>query len=121
MQLGNGKVILPPGYTHRPYAKFLLDTMPPHLARHYRKKIFKLLNWWRKIGKALGYRSIPDHADLKLEARKKAPSWRRMCKVLLRNDYHCYGLSFSASRRQYEKQLQAALYAEPRKRGTRRS
>ncbi len=119
--LGNGKLRLPPGYTHRRYAKFLLDTMPPHLARHYRGKIFKFLNWWRKNGKALGYRSIPDHADLKLEAKKKAPSWRRICKVLLRNDYHCYGLSFSASRRQYEKQLQAAVYAEPQKRGTKRS
>ncbi len=108
--LGNRKVILPPGHTYRSYAKFLLSTMPSHIAGHYRKKIFKFLNWWRKHAKESGYRSIPDFTDAKLEAARKAPSWRRICKVLLRNDYHCYGLSFAPSRFQYEKQLQAALY-----------
>lgn len=109
--LGNGRIVLPPGYTYRRYAKFLLDTMPPHIARHYRIKIFKFLNWWRKNGRRKGYPRIPDYADPKLEASKKAPSWRRICKVLLKNDYHCYGLSFSATRRQNERQLQAALYS----------
>ncbi|MEJ0010360.1 MAG: DUF3440 domain-containing protein [Alphaproteobacteria bacterium] len=112
--LGNRKVLLPPGHTHRSYAKFLLSTMPPPIARHYRKKIFKFLNWWRKQARTSGYPSIPDTADLKLESQKKAPSWRRICKVLLRNDYHCHGLSFSQTRHQYEKQLEAALlYKEP--------
>lgn len=107
--LGNRKVMLPSGYTYRRYAKFLLDSMPPHHARHYRKKIFKFLNWWRKHGKAQGYTRIPDHADPKLEAGKKAPSWRRICKTLLKNDYHCYGLSFGPTRLQYEKDLQRIL------------
>jgi len=108
--LGNRKVLLPPGHTYRSYAKFLLKSMPPHISEHYRKRIFKFLNWWRKAAKDSGYRSIPDFADPKLESTKKAPSWRRICKVLLKNDYHCYGLSFSATRFQYERQLQAALY-----------
>lgn len=108
--LGNNKVSLPPGHTYKSYAKFLLSTMPPHLERHYRERIFKFLNWWRKNGRAAGYTRIPETADVKLEARKKAPSWRRICKVLLRNDYHCYGLSFGPTRRQHEKQLEAALY-----------
>ena len=108
--LGNKKVILPPGHTYKSYAKFLLNTMPPATARHYRKRIFKFLNWWRKHAKVSGYRSIPDMADPKLESQKKAPSWRRICKVLLRNDYQCTGLSFAQTRRQYEKQLEMAVY-----------
>lgn len=107
--LGNREIVLPPGHTYKSYAKFLLATMPPATALHYRKKICKFLNWWRKQARHSGYRHIPDTADPKLEAQKKAPSWRRICKVLLRNDYHCYGLSFGQTRRQYEKQLEAAL------------
>jgi predicted phosphoadenosine phosphosulfate sulfurtransferase len=30
-----------------------------------------------------------------LEAKRLAPSWRRVCKALLRNDYWCKGLGFS--------------------------
>ncbi len=70
--------------------------MPAPIEKHYRQKIFKFLNWWRKQAGESGYSHIPDQADPKLEARKKAPSWRRICKVLLKNDYHCYGLSFGA-------------------------
>lgn len=107
--LGNRKVVLPEGYTYKRYAKFLLATMPPYVAKHYRQKIFKFLNWYRKHRKETGYTHIPDFADPKLESAKKAPSWRRVCKVLLRNDYWCYGLSFGPTKRQYEKQLEIAL------------
>ncbi len=107
--LGYRKIVLPPGHTHKSYAKFLLSTMPPHLARHYRQKIYKFLNWWRKHARETGYTRIPDIADPKLEAAKKAPSWRRVCKVLLRNDYWCLGLSFGPTKREHERQLDAAL------------
>lgn len=99
--LGNFKVNLPPGHTYESYAKFLLDTMPSYLAEHYRQKINKFLQWWEKEGLA----SIPDHADIKDEAKKKVPSWRRICKVLLKNDYWCKGLSFSQTKKELEKQV----------------
>ena len=47
------------------------------------------------IWKEKGYDTIPDEADHQLEAKKQVPSWRRVCKALLRNDYWCKGLSFS--------------------------
>ena len=99
--LGNFKVNLPPGHTYESYAKFLLDTMPPYLAEHYRQKIDKFLKWWEKEGLT----SIPDYADIKDEAKKKVPSWRRICKVLLKNDYWCKGLSFSQTKKELEKQV----------------
>ena len=97
--LGNFKVNLPPGHTYESYAKFLLDTMPPYLAEHYRKKIDRFLEWWENEGVA----SIQDYADIKDEAKKKVPSWRRICKVLLKNDYWCKGLSFSQTKKELEK------------------
>ena len=52
------------------------------------------LKWW--ADKDVGYKNgIPDESDKKLEASKKTPSWRRICKTLLKNDYWCKGLSFS--------------------------
>lgn len=104
--LGNYQVNLPPGHTYRSYAKFLLNTMPPYLAEHYRKKIYKFLVWWKNHRDEIGGGCIPDHADPKLESQRKAPSWRRICKVLLKNDYWCKGLSFAQTKREMEKQIE---------------
>ena len=100
--LGNYKVNLPKGHNYESYARFLLDTMPPYLREHYQKKIDKFWAYWKKEG----FEKMPDKSDLKMEASKKAPSWRRICKVLLKNDYWCKGLSFSATKKEMEKQLQ---------------
>jgi len=92
---GNFKINLPEGHTYKSYTYFLLDTMPPYLRRHYVSKINKFLEYWKKHG----YKDdIPQTADRKLEAQRKAPSWRRICKVLLKNDYWCKGLSFSQTK-----------------------
>lgn len=100
--LGNFKVNLPPGHTYETYAKFLLNSMPPYLRDHYQNKIDKFLSWWNKEG----FPNVPDKADPKLEAKRKVPSWRRICKVLLKNDYWCKGLSFSQTKREMEKQIE---------------
>ena len=100
--LGNFKVNLPHGHTYESYAKFLLETMPPYLAAHYRDKIDKFIRWWEEKG----VQSIPDMADPRMEAARKTPSWRRICKVLLKNDYWCKGLSFSQTKRELEKQVE---------------
>jgi len=104
--LGNYKVQLPEGHTYRSYAKFLLSTMPPYLEEHYRKKIYKFLVWWKNHRHEFEMKGIPDHADAHLEAQKKVPSWRRVCKVLLKNDYWCKGLSFSQTKREMEHQVE---------------
>lgn len=92
--LGYYRFQLPEGLTYRQYSKLLLKTMPPEVELHYRKRIFKFLQWWRKHGPSRGVYKIPDFADSKLETKKKVPSWRRICKVLIKNDYWCRGLSF---------------------------
>lgn len=112
--MGNLRVDLPPRFTWRTYAYFLLRSMPPPTAAHYRRKIAVFLRWWRKHGAAHGcVGRIPDEADPRLEAKRKAPSWRRICKTLLKNDYWCKGLSFTQTKREMERQLElVARYME---------
>lgn len=93
--LGNIKVTLPDGHTWRSFAHFLLDSMPPKTADHYRDKIAVYLSYCIK---KCGYRNdIPDAVEGDTGG-KDVPSWRRICKVLLRNDYWCKGLSFSPTK-----------------------
>jgi predicted phosphoadenosine phosphosulfate sulfurtransferase len=89
--MGNHRVTLPPGHTWESFVELLLSTMPHATAEHYRMKIGVFLRWWAKKGVA----EIPDEADAKDEAGRKAPSWRRIAKAILRNDYWCKGLSFT--------------------------
>ena len=74
------------------------------------------MKWWRKRGYAEG---IPDEAPRVLEVERQAPSWRRLCKVLLRNDYWCKGLAFTQPRsdvydRYCKMKKQKALLAVPK-------
>lgn len=90
--LGNDKVTRPDGHTWQSFAELLLSSMPAPTATHYRNKIDVFLQWWCCRGFEQG---IPDETDPKMEAARMLPSWRRICKSLLRNDYWCKGLSFS--------------------------
>ena len=110
--MGYYRFELPEGLTYRQYSKHLLDSMPPHIAKHYRARIHQFLQWWRRNGPSRGVRRIPDFANSKLEAKKQVPSWRRICKVLIKNDYLCRGLSFGHNKnitRQYQSLYQEYL------------
>jgi len=91
---GNIRVTLPEGHSWESFAKMLLSSMPPAAKQHYEDKIATFLHWWRLKGHLI----IPDHADPKEEAARNVPSWRRICKTLLRNDYWCKGLSFTQTK-----------------------
>lgn len=93
----------PQGHTWESFAKLLVSSMPPKTKEHYENKIFMFCRWWEARGYEGG---IPDEADYALEAKRKVPSWRRICKSLLRNDYWCKGLSFTQHKSEaYEKYL----------------
>ena len=82
----------PDGHTWQSFAHLLVDSMPPKTRDHYRNKLILFQRWWVKRGYPTG---IPDFADPHIEAARRAPSWRRVCKSLLRNDWWCKGLGFS--------------------------
>lgn len=76
------------------YALFLLDNMPPLSAEHYKNKIAVYLKWYRERGFPV---DIPDCQENDC-GNKDIPSWRRICKTILTNDYWCRRLSFSPNR-----------------------
>lgn len=101
--LGNGKITLPPNHTWESFSKYLLDTMPKHTAEHYKSKIAVYIKWYMDRGYPDG---IPDEADLQMEKKRDVPSWRRICRTLLRNDYWCKQLGFSPTKQSaYERYI----------------
>lgn len=88
---GYDKITKPDGHTWQSFCNLLLKTLPPHMRDHFSIRFKKFIIGWH----SRGYKQIPDEAPPELEAKCWAPSWRRMCKVLLRNDYWCKGLGQS--------------------------
>lgn len=93
--LGNGKVSLPEGHTWESFANFLLDSMPPSTANHYKNKIAVYIKWYTDRGYPDG---IPDEGDYKLEQKGKIPAWRQIVKTLLKNDWYCQTLGFGVTK-----------------------
>jgi len=85
---GYNKITKPDGHTWKSFCNLLLSTMPKKTRDHYVSRFKKFIAGWKQRG----YQTIPDEAPHELEVKCWAPSWRRMCKVLLRNDYWCKGL-----------------------------
>lgn len=92
---GYRRVSKPEGHTWESFAELLVSSMPDRTQEHYRNKILVFRKWWMDRGYPEG---IPDEAPRELENARKVPSWRRICKSLLRNDYWCKGLGFTQHR-----------------------
>jgi predicted phosphoadenosine phosphosulfate sulfurtransferase len=82
---GYNAITKPEGHTWKSFCNLLLQTMPVKTREHYRLRFKKFISSWRDRG----YTEIPDESPPELESKCWAPSWRRLCKVLLRNDYWC--------------------------------
>lgn len=83
---GRIKVVKPDGITWEEYAHRLLASMPPDAEEHFRERIHHFLNWHLEQGN-----QILDDGPLD----RKTPSWKRIVKVLLANDYWTKALTFS--------------------------
>lgn len=89
---GYGKITKPQNHTWKSFSELILNTLPEKTSEHYKNKIYTFIKWWEARGYPEG---IPDQAPSILESQKLAPSWRRVCKSLLRNDFWCKGLGFT--------------------------
>jgi predicted phosphoadenosine phosphosulfate sulfurtransferase len=85
---GYNKITKPDGHTWESFCNLLLKTMPRKTRDHYIIRFKKFISGWNDRG----YEHIPDEAPIELENTQWVPSWRRLCKVILRNDYWCKGL-----------------------------
>jgi predicted phosphoadenosine phosphosulfate sulfurtransferase len=70
----------------------LLSGLPKKTQEHYVSRFKGFIKGWKGRGYTEG---IPDEAPAILEAKHWAPSYRRLCKVLLRNDWYCKGLGLT--------------------------
>lgn len=89
---GRNKISKPDNHTWESFTKLLLETLPVNMKGHYQERFIKFMHGWKGRGYSKG---IPDEAPLILEKKQWAPSWRRLAKVILRNDYWCKGLGFT--------------------------
>jgi len=89
---GYNKISKPKNHTWKSFAEMFVSSLPPQTKEHFENKIILFQKWWMSRGYPNG---IPDEVDQNLESKRLAPSWRRVCKTLLRNDYWCKGLGFS--------------------------
>lgn len=87
------KNLTKPGhFTWEQYAVFLVETSTAQARDNYRRKITEFVMKWKRQGYPDG---IPDEADYFMEKKRDVPSWRRVCKCILTNDFACKGLGFS--------------------------
>jgi len=89
---GYNKISKPDGHTWKSFCNLLLNTLPPKTREHFVGKFSVFIRGWKGRGYVEG---IPDEAPKVLEDKHWAPSWRRMCKVILRNDHWCKGLGLT--------------------------
>jgi predicted phosphoadenosine phosphosulfate sulfurtransferase len=85
---GYNKVTKPDNHTWESFTNLLLKTLPKKTQEHYKKRFKKFIAGWQDRG----YQKIPDEAPIELENKCWSPSWRRMAKCILRNDYWCKSL-----------------------------
>ena len=88
---GYRKIAKPDGHTWKSFTNLLLMSLPKPTREHYIARFRSWLKGW--YGR--GYTVIPDEAPKVLEDQHWAPSYRRLCKVLLRNDWWCKGLGLT--------------------------
>jgi predicted phosphoadenosine phosphosulfate sulfurtransferase len=89
---GYRRISKPDHHTWQSFAGLLLASMPDRTREHFENKILLHVKWWLERGYEDG---IPDEAPPELETNRSVPSWRRVCKALLRNDYWAKGLGFT--------------------------
>lgn len=109
--MGYQSITCPLGHTWKSFCNLLLQTMPKKTREHYLVRFKKFIYGWHQRG----YREIPLEAPPELEAKCWAPSWRRMCKVLLRNDYWCKGLGQTQPKSEAWKKFKAMKHGLTKK------
>lgn len=129
------KNIEKPGhFTWHQYAEFLLDTLPPEIAKSYRNKLEKSIRFWRDKGGVLNEQAVNDLVrgefefekgsktnyktdkkpvtmeyidDIKSSEFQSIPTWKRLCVTILKNDHVGKFMGFSQTKKELEKRKSA--------------
>ena len=115
---GNRDVTKPENHSWESYTNYLLKSLPEKIRDHYRDRFEKFIVGWKKRG----YDEIPDEAPHDLEVKCWAPSWKRMVRCVLRNDYYCKGLGQTQPKSEayekyksikYKRRIESEMIDEP--------
>lgn len=90
--MGNIKITKPDNHTWQSFAMMLLDSMPTKTSDHYKDKIAVWMRWYADHNYEIADELPGDTGS------KDMGSWRRVCKMLLKNDYWAKTLSFSPTK-----------------------
>lgn len=102
--LGNIKIAKPEGHTWESFAMLLLESLPPKIQEHYKNKVAVFIHWFRERGI-----EMRDDGPIEKGSDPCCANWKRICKVLLRNDYWCRGLSFGMHKSQAYERYQEVM------------
>jgi len=103
---GSVDVTKPKNHTWKSYTNFLLKSLPLKMQDHYKERFVKFIAGWKQRG----YKTIPDKAPHDLEIKCWAPSWKRMSRCILRNDYYCKGLGQTQPKSEAYEKFKAIKY-----------
>jgi len=103
---GYNNVTKPNNHTWESYCNYLLKSLPNKMQSHYKEKFKKFIVGWKKRG----YKKIPDEAPHDLEVKCWAPSWKRMVRCILRNDYYCKGLGQTQPKSEAYEKYKSIIY-----------
>lgn len=90
--LGRLRITKPDGITWQEFAHRLLASLPEAYAEHVKDRIAWHIKWWMDRGYPDG---IPDEGS---PTDRNTPSWTRICRSLLRNEYWCQSLTFQPTK-----------------------
>lgn len=88
--LGHRKIILPEGHTWKTFFALLYNSLPRFLRFWYAKKFKVYFKWYRDHG----IRSSEFYDATPKGIKGDVPSYERLCKAIIKNDYLCKSLSF---------------------------
>lgn len=104
---GYSRISKPSGHTWKSFFELLLSSLPKATRDHYLPRFRVFVKGWLRRG--YEKKGIPDEAPAILESKQWVPSYRRMCKVLLRNDWWCKGLGLTQPKsKAYEEYMNMA-------------
>jgi predicted phosphoadenosine phosphosulfate sulfurtransferase len=133
--MGWRRITKPPHFTWKQYAEFLLSTLPDATRKKYETKIAKSQWHWREQGGARGAEFIAQIEkegwkirrtgikrgknndevvfidemmdDTAVDEFRKAPTWKRVCVAIMRNDVNCLYMGFKRTKGQAQRRLEA--------------
>lgn len=74
---------------------------------HYRIKFLTFLLWWKQHRRRYGVTRVADAGIRNPVTGKNIPSWERLARVIIKNDWWCHDLKFAATKHQHIWQLAA--------------